>query len=71
MDENPSAVSLPSVPPGYEYDQSGITVAEVPTLSPRSALPPESTLSALLDEPVAMAHPEADSPPKRHVVPQA
>ena len=39
-DENPFAVSLASVSPEHEYDQSGVTVAEVPALSPRSALPP-------------------------------
>ena len=51
-------MSLASVSPGYEYDQSGVTMAEVPALSPWSALPPESALSALL------APPKADSPPK-------
>ena len=62
-------MSLASVSPGYEYDQSDITVAEVPALSPQSALPPESALSALLAESAAVAPPKADSPPKRHVVP--
>ena len=64
-DENPSTVSLSSVSPGYEYDQSGVTVAEVPALSSRSALPPMSALSAVV------APPEAESPPKQHGIPQA
>ena len=64
-DENPSAVSLASVSPRYEYDQSDITVAEVPALSPQSALPPMSALS------IVVAPPEAESPPKQHGVPQA
>ena len=55
-DENPSTVSLPSVSPGYEYDQSGEAMAEVPALSPRSALPPMSALST------TMAPPKAESP---------
>ena len=63
--ENPSAVSLPSVLPGYEYDQSGVTEAEVPTLSPQSTLPPVSALLAVV------APPKAESPPKQHGVPQA
>ena len=49
-------MSLPSVSPGYVYDQSGITVAEVPALSPQSALPPVSALST------AVASLEAESP---------
>ena len=53
-DKNPSAVSLPLVSPGYENDQSGEAMAKESALSPRSALPPVSTLSA------AMAPPEAD-----------
>ena len=73
-DKNPFVVSLPSVSPRYEYDQSGITVAEVPALSPLSALPPESAqhpLTALVAVSTAVAPPEAESPPKQHVVPQA
>ena len=58
MDENPSSVSLASVSSRYEYDQSGVTVAEVPALSPRPALPPESDLLAVA---AAMTPPEADS----------
>ena len=46
VDENPSSVSQASVSPEHEYDQSVVTVVEVPALSPRSALPPESALSA-------------------------
>ena len=57
-DENPSAVSLPSVSPRYEYDQSGVTVAEVPALSPLTALPPKSALSAV---PAAVTPSEAGS----------
>ena len=64
-------MSLASVSPGYEYDQSGVTMAEVPALSSRSALPPKSALSALLTEPTVVALPEADSPPKQYAVPQA
>ena len=74
MDKNPSSVSLVSVSPGYEYDQSGVTVAEVPALSPLFALPPESTqhpLTTLVAVSAAVAPPEAESPPKQHVVPQA
>ena len=51
-------MSLASVSPGYEYDQSGITVAEVPALSPLIALPPKSALLAM---PAAVTPPEADS----------
>ena len=65
VDENPSYVSLASVSPRYEYDQRGVTVAEVPTLSPLPALIPEPALSA------AVAPPEAKSPPKQHGIPQA
>ena len=63
--------------PEYEYDQSVEAVAMVPTLSPRSALPPESALfaryplTALLAVSAAVAPPEADSPLKRPVVLQA
>ena len=46
VDENPSSMSQASVSPEHEYDQSVVTMAEVPALSPRSALPPESALSA-------------------------
>ena len=61
-DENPSTVSLPSVSLGCEYDQSGVTMAEVPALSPRPALPPEPALSALLAGAAAVALPEAEAP---------
>ena len=69
-DENPSAISLASVSPKHEYDQSVVTVAEVPPLSPRSALPLEFALSvgcpltALLAVSTAVAPPKADSPLK-------
>jgi len=65
-DENPSAVSLASVSPEHEYDQSIVIVAEVPALSPRSALPPEFALSvgcpltALLAVSAVVAPPEAN-----------
>ena len=52
---------LALVSPRYEYDQSGITGAEVPTLSPLTALPPEPALSAVLAVPAAVTPPEADS----------
>ena len=47
VDENPCAEWLASVKLGHEYDQSGITMAKVPALSPRFALsaavaPPEA-----------------------------
>ena len=58
VDENPSSVSPALVSPGCEYDQSGVTVAEVPALSPRPTLPPESALLAVA---AAMTLPEADS----------
>ena len=64
-DENPSAMSLPSVSPRYEYDQSGVTVAEVPALSPLSAVPPES---ALLAVPATVTPPEAEDPQREDVV---
>ena len=51
-------MSLPSVSPGYGYDQSGVTVAEVLTLSPLLALPPKSALLAVA---AAVTPPEADS----------
>ena len=76
-DENPSAVSLASVSPKHEYDQSVITMAEVPALSPWPALPPESALSAgcpltvLLAVSATVAPPKADSPLKRPAVLQA
>ena len=51
-------MSLASVSPEYEYDQSGVTMAEVPALSPWPALPPESALLAVA---AAMTPPETDS----------
>ena len=57
-------MSLPSVSPGYEYDQSGVTMAEVPALSPLSALPPKSAqhpLTALVAVSTAVAPPKVDS----------
>ena len=56
-DENPSAVSLASVSPEHEYDQSIVIVAEVPALSPWPAVPPES---ALLTVPAVVTPPKAD-----------
>ena len=64
-------MSLASVSPRYEYDQSGVTVAEVPALSPRSALSTGCPLTALLVESTTVAPLEAKSPPKQHAVPQA
>ena len=55
-------MSLASVSPGYEYDQSDVTVAEVPALSPWSTLPAEYPLIALLAVFATLAPPEADSP---------
>ena len=59
-------MSLPLVSPGYEYDQSGEAMAEVPALSPLPALPPEPALSALLAGATAVAAtmtpPEAEAP---------
>ena len=55
---------------GHEYDQSDVTVAVVPALSPRPAgpaHPPETTVtivppeSALLAVPTAVTPPEAES----------
>ena len=43
VDENPSAVSLALVSPEHEYDHSVATMAEVPALSPRSALLAQSS----------------------------
>ena len=67
-DENPSSMSQASVSPEHEYDQSVVTMVEVPALSPRSALPPKSALSAgyplsaLWAVPAAQqSPPEADS----------
>ena len=48
VDESPSSVSQASATPEYEYDQSIVAVAEVPALSPRSALPARYPLTALL-----------------------
>ena len=76
-DENPSTVSLASVSPEHEYDQSIITVAEVPALSPRSALPAQSAqpteypLTTLVAMSAALAPPKADSPLRQHAVLQA
>ena len=80
VDENPSTVSLPSVSPRYEYDQSGITMAEVTALSPRPARPahpPESAVlavppeSALLPMAVAVTLPEVDPHQWQHAVLQS
>ena len=77
MDENPSSMSQASVSPEHEYDQSGVTVAEVPALSPRSALPAQSAqptkypLTALVAMFTTLAPPEADSPLRRHAILQA
>ena len=50
----------------YGYDQSGVTVAEVPALSPLTVVPPES---ALLAVPAIVTPPEADSHPRQLDVP--
>ena len=64
-DKNPSSMSQASLLPEYEYDQSVITVAEVPALSPRSALPPESTLTVGYPLTALLAVPTTQqSPPK-------
>ena len=68
VDENPSYVSLASVSPRYEYDQSGVTMAEVLALSPLYALPLESALLAVAP---AVTPPKADSHPRQLVVLQA
>jgi len=65
------------VSPEHEYDQSIVTVAEVPAMSHRSALPAKSTLSAgypltaLVAVSTALAPPEANSPLRRHVILQS
>ena len=71
VDENPFSVSQASVTPEYVYDQSIEAVAALPTLSTKFALPAEYPLSALLAVSAAQSPPKADSPLKRHVVPQA
>ena len=69
VDENPCAEWLASMKLGHEYDQSGVTVAMVPALSPRpagSAHPPEMAVSTVplvsaeLAEATAVAPPEAE-----------
>ena len=64
-------MSQASVSPEHEYDQSIVTVAEVPALPTRSALPAEYPMTALVAVFVVVAPPEADSPLKRHAVLQA
>ena len=72
VDKNPSSVSQASASPEHEYDKSIIAVAEVPALSPRSALPTEYPLTALLAVSAAQwSPPEANSPLYRHAVLQA
>ena len=74
VDKNPSFVSQALVSPEHEYDQSVVTMAEVPALSPRSALPSQSAeypLTALVVVSAALAPPEADSPLRRHAILQA
>ena len=48
--------------PEHEYDQSVVTMAEVPALSPQSALPAEYPLTTLVAMSAALAPPKADSP---------
>ena len=55
---NPSAVSLTSVRLEHGYNQSGEAMAEVPALSPRPALPPNSNLLAVA---AAVTPPETNS----------
>ena len=63
--ENPSSMSQASVSPEHEYDQSIVTVAEVPALSPWSALPPKSALSTRYPLTALLAMPATQqSPPK-------
>ena len=67
-------MSLASVLPWYEYNQSGITVAEVPALYPLSTIPPEYAqhpLTALVAVSTVVAPPKAEYPPKQHTIPQA
>ena len=70
VDENPCAEWLASVKLGHGYDQSGVTMAMVPPLSPqpaRPAHPPETVVTAvppdstLLVVPTAVTPPEAES----------
>ena len=67
-DENPSSMSQSSASPEHEYDQSVVAMAEVPALSPRSALPTQSTqptkypLTALVVVSAVVSPPKADSP---------
>ena len=67
VDEIPSAVSAASVRLEHGYDQSGIAVAMVPSLSPwppQPAVPPMSPelVEALLVGAAAMTPPEAEAP---------
>ena len=65
MDENPSSVSQASVSPEHKYDQSVIAMAEVPALSPQSALSaesPQTTLPTMFA--IQYSPPKADSPLK-------
>ena len=77
VDEIPSAVSAASVRLEHRYDQSGVAVAVVPTLSPwppRPAGPPVSPelAEALLVEAAAvtpaMTPPKAEDPQQEDVV---
>ena len=67
MDEIPSAVSMASVRLEHGYDQSGVAVAMVPTLSPqppRPAGPPVSPelAEALLVGTTAVTPPDVEAP---------
>jgi len=53
VDKSPSSMSQASVTLGYVCDQSVEAVAELPALSPLSALPTKYPLSALLAMSVA------------------
>ena len=65
VDKNPSFVSQALVSPEHEYDQSVVTMAEVPALSPRSALPPEFALTVGYPLTALLAVPTTQhSPPK-------
>ena len=67
MDEIPSAVSVASVRLEHGYDQSGVAVAVVPTLSPRTPRPAGPPVSpelakALLVGAAAVTPPKAEAP---------
>ena len=66
VDENPCAKWLASMKLGHEYDKSGITMAEVPALSPwpaRPAHPPKSAVLAVPPESALLPMAAAVTPP--------